>query len=195
MLGSLREQLPGVLGLGVARAEPEHTELIGHLPSGSREVKEQCSGGAYRIVADTFNGEDCELGLENGGQLRRILEHLVVVGDQARVPELVECDDELSVVEIGEPSVDATDRHEPDVDHELIESRKDGFRKVVVEGQRDRDGDHPARSRRRAEGGEPLLELDRLGEGFWRFSRVQAGDGGQVVAPLGERRHGQGGDP
>src|SRR5260221_13849357 len=50
-------------------------------------------------------------------------------------------------------------------------------------------------SRRGTESGELLLELDGLGQRLGALSRIEPGDGGQVVTPFGQRGHGQGGDP
>lgn len=57
-------------------------------------------------MTEAFDGDDGEFGLDDGCDLFGHVEHLVVVGDQAVPTGLVKGDDQRSVVQIGQASVD-----------------------------------------------------------------------------------------
>lgn len=132
--GGASEEIPGLLGLGVTRAHPEHLRLIDDsLSEGTGEVQQNSTRGPNRIVADALDDEHRELGSEESRDLVRVLHHLVVVGYEARPPQLVERQEQLAIGHIGKVRVDAAERDELHVEDEAIKAVEDRLGEVLVE--------------------------------------------------------------
>lgn len=84
-------------------------------------------------MADGLDGENGESCGYDGGELTRILQHLVIARHESGESQLVESDDKLTIVEIREPLIDAPKRQKVDVDNELMQTVEDGNGEVVIE--------------------------------------------------------------
>ena len=66
-----------------------------------REIEEECTGGSQRIVTDRLDCEDDDSSRNDGSELTRVLQHLVVARYEPRIPQLMKGDDELAIAEIS----------------------------------------------------------------------------------------------
>lgn len=132
--GHTVEQVVRILGARRSGSEPVDAPSSGeHSLDCRREVEQQCARCSYRIVANAFNRKDGNPSVNDGGELTRVLEHLVVTSHEAGIAQLMESNNELSIIEFWKPTVDSSNGNEVDVRHEGCETIQDWLREVVIQ--------------------------------------------------------------
>jgi hypothetical protein len=84
-------------------------------------------------VPHTLNGEHTDLGGDHCRKLSWVLKHFVVARDKAGEAELVQSDNESTVVELWQPLIDSPQRDQIDLGDEVAKAVEDRLGEVVVE--------------------------------------------------------------